>query len=82
MRGLNKAWEYREVQLDFTPQMDVFYMLLERWHTKNTNRSLEQYLIYFNFLSKIQMDHPVIQGGARWQLLMRARHGILLLPTL
>ena len=27
--------KYREVQLDFTPEMEVFHMLLETCHTKN-----------------------------------------------
>ena len=26
--------KYREVQLDYTPEIEVFYMLLERCHTK------------------------------------------------
>ena len=27
---------YREVQLDFTPEMEIFYMLFDRCHTKST----------------------------------------------
>ena len=50
---------YREVQLDFTPEMEVFYVLFERCHTKNGKRYLKQHLKYFNFRSKIQLDHPV-----------------------
>ena len=57
-----KPWDtYMEVQLDFTPGMEVhvLYMLLERFHTKNRKRLLQQHLKYFNFRSKIQLDHPV-----------------------
>ena len=51
---------FKEVQLDFTPEMQVLYMLFERYHTKNRNISQTAYLILLNFLSKIQLDHPVI----------------------
>ena len=47
---------YREVQLDFAPEMEVFQMLFERCHTKG---SLKQHTKYFNFRSIIQLDHPV-----------------------
>ena len=50
---------YRYVQLDFTPEMEVYYMLFERCHTKNSKRSIKQHMKYFNFWSKIQLDHPV-----------------------
>ena len=50
---------YREVQLDFTPEMEVFYMLFERCYTENRKRSLKHYMKYFDFRSKIQLDHPV-----------------------
>ena len=33
--------KYREVQLDFTPEIEVFHMLFEGCHTKN-RRSLKQ----------------------------------------
>ena len=33
---------YREVQLDFTPEIEVFYMLFRRSHIKNGKRSLKQ----------------------------------------
>ena len=32
-------------------------MLFERFHTRNTKSSLKQHIIYFNFRSKIQLDH-------------------------
>ena len=40
---------YREVQQDFTPEIEVFHMLFERFHTKNIKRSLKQHIKYFNF---------------------------------
>ena len=33
---------YREVQMDFTPEMKLFYMLFERCFTKNRKRDLKQ----------------------------------------
>ena len=48
----------REVQLDFTPEMQLLYMLFERCHTRNRKRSINQHIKYFNFCSKIQLDHP------------------------
>ena len=50
---------YRDVQLDFTPEMKVFYMMLERCHAKNRKRSHKQHTKYFNFWCKIHLDHPV-----------------------
>ena len=36
---------YREeVQLDFTPEIEVFHLLFERGHTKNRKRSLKQHM--------------------------------------
>ena len=51
---------YREVQQDFTPEIEVFHMLFERFHTKNIKRSLKQHIKYFNFRSKAELDHPVL----------------------
>ena len=31
---LNCSADYREVQLDFTPEMEVFYMMFVRSHTR------------------------------------------------
>ena len=33
--------------------------MFERWHSKSRKISLKQHIKYFNFRSKIQMDHPV-----------------------
>ena len=42
---------YKEVQLDFTPEIEVFHMVFKRCNTK--------YLKYFgNLRSKTQLDHP------------------------
>ena len=50
---------YRVEQLDLTPEMEVFHMLFERCHTKNRKGSIKQHIQYFNFRSKVQLDHPV-----------------------
>ena len=34
---------YRDVQLDFTTDMEVFYILFERCHTKNRKGSIKQH---------------------------------------
>ena len=65
----NSGHHYREVQLDFTPVMEVFFI----FHAKNRKRSLRQHKKYFNFRSKIQLDHPVQQTRGV-QLQLRARH--------
>ena len=49
---------YREVQLDFSPEMEVFYKLFERCHTQNGKRSLKHHIKWFNF-RKVQLDHHV-----------------------
>ena len=50
---------YREVQLDFTPEIEALFMLFERCHTKDRKRSLKQHIRYFNFRNKIHLDHHV-----------------------
>ena len=49
-----------------TPEIEVFFMLLEICHTKNRKRDLKQHIRYFNLRSKIQiqLDHPVCTGFA------------------
>ena len=42
---------YKEVQLDLTPEIEVFHMLFERCPTKNRKRSIKQHIKYFNFRS-------------------------------
>ena len=34
------------VQLNFTPEMEVFYMLFDRCHSKNRKRSLKHHIKY------------------------------------
>ena len=55
------AWygTYRVVQLNFTLEIEVFYMLFEKDHSIFSMTSLRQHIKYFNFQSKIQLDHPV-----------------------
>ena len=51
---------YRDVQLDFTSEIKVLYMLFERCHSRNRNISIKQCIKYFNIRSKIQLNHPVV----------------------
>ena len=51
---------YREVQMDFTPAIEVFNTLFDICHIKNRKRYFKQHMKYFNFRSKIQLDHPVL----------------------
>ena len=46
-------------QLNFTPEIEVFYMLFERTPSILSMTSLKQHMEYFNFRCKIQLDHPV-----------------------
>ena len=50
---------YREFQLDFTPEMEVLYVLFERCQAKTRKRSIKQHIKYFHFRIKIKLDHPV-----------------------
>ena len=50
---------YREVQLNFTPEIEVLHIMFERWDTKDRKISFKQHITYFNFRSKIPLDHPV-----------------------
>ena len=45
--------------MDLTPKIEAIHMLSERCHTKNRVVFLKQHIKYFNFQSKIQLDHPV-----------------------
>ena len=55
---------YREVRLDFTPEVEVCYILFERCFSLNRKESIKQHMYFFNFRCKIQLDHPV-QCGRR-----------------
>ena len=39
--------------------MEVYHMLFERCHSKNRKRFIKQHIKYFNFRSKVQLNHPV-----------------------
>ena len=45
-RRVNSSMEltYSVVQLDYTPEIEVFYMLFERWYTKYRKRSLKYHI--------------------------------------
>ena len=53
---------YREVQIDFTPEIEVLYMLFERSLSIFTT-SLKQHLKYVHFQCKIQLNNPCIGRG-------------------
>ena len=43
-RTPNPMDDYREVQLDSTPEIEVFHMLFERCHTKHRKRSIKYHI--------------------------------------
>ena len=45
---------------DGTREIEIFNKLFDRYHNIHVNRvsSLKQFTEYFNFLCKIQLDHP------------------------
>ena len=47
---------YREVQLDLKPEIEVFHMPFEAWHTKNRKISIKQLIQFWIY---VQLDHPV-----------------------
>ena len=51
--------QYREVQLDYTPEIDVPHKQFDRCHARNRKISLKQPIKYFSFRSKIRLGHPV-----------------------
>ena len=57
---------YKEVQMDFTPEMEILYILFERCPTKNRKTSLKQHIKYFNLRNKIQLDHSVCVEPGTW----------------
>ena len=52
---------YRLVQLSFTPEIEVIYMVLEISLSIFSMTSLKQHMKYFDFRCKIQLDLPVRQ---------------------
>ena len=63
-----QKFKYRVVQLDFTPEIEVVHMLFDRCHTKNRKSSIKQHTEYFNFLSKILLDHPVKSSNFKYHI--------------
>ena len=51
---------YRVVQLNFTPEVQVLYMLLESFSSIFSMTYLKQHIKYFLFRRKIQLDLPVV----------------------
>ena len=70
--GMVQGWSvikyhmYRMVQLNFTPEIEVFYRLFERSLSILSITSLKQLMEYFNFRSIIQFDHPVFLPRWNW----------------
>ena len=50
-------------QLNFTPEMEVFYMLFETSLSIFGRTSLKQHMEYFHFRCKIQLYLPVHEGA-------------------
>ena len=50
---------YRVVQLNFTPEIEVFYMPFGRSLSIFSMTSVKQHIECFNFRCKIQLDLPV-----------------------
>ena len=46
--------------MDLTPEIEVFQMLFERCHNKNSKISIKQHIKYFNFWSKVQFHQHVL----------------------
>ena len=51
---------YRVVQLDFTPEIEVLYMLFERYLSIFSMTSIKLHIEYFNFRCKILLDLLVL----------------------
>ena len=54
------------VQLNFTPEMEVFYMLFERCLSIFSMASLKQHIEYLHIRCKIQLDLPVQSIANVW----------------
>ena len=66
--------KYREVQLDFTLDIEVFSMLFGRGCRKNRKASIKQHKKYIDFWCKIHLDHPVQDGQGLLHPPRRQRH--------
>ena len=47
----------------FTPVIEVFYNLVDRYHIKNRNKSINPHPEHFHFLCKIQLDTALYEGS-------------------
>ena len=61
-----RTW-YSVVQLDFTLIIEVFNILFNRCHSESRKSPIKLHTEYFNFLCKIQFDHPVHFLFAFWR---------------
>ena len=59
-KACERQMEKELYRIYFTPEMEVFYMLFERCHTKKRKRTLKQHIKYINFRSNNKLDHPVV----------------------
>ena len=57
--GIQSGTYMYRVQLELTPEIEVFYMLFDRSLSIFSMISLKQHIEYFNFRCKIQVDLPV-----------------------
>ena len=46
-------------KLDFTLEIEMSYMLIDRWHSKTITKYIHHHTKYFNFQCKIQLDYTV-----------------------
>ena len=51
---------YRVVQLNFTLEIEVLYMLFDRYHSICSMTCLRQHMEYFSFRCLIHLDLPVV----------------------
>ena len=56
----NREGLYRVVQLNLTPEIEVFHVLFDRSRPIFRMTSLKQHMSYFNFRCSIQLDRPVL----------------------
>ena len=54
----------KSTQPKYPRRWRTLYMLFERCHTKKGRISLKHHIKYFNFRSKIKLDHPVVRASA------------------
>ena len=51
------------VQLNFTPEIEIFYLLFDVSLSIFSKTSLKHHMEYFNFRCRIQLDIPVLLVG-------------------